>query len=98
MSMNKAIKSGKEHRKEWKYRGSFCKSVDTQCQNHGGRYKGWECPYCKGNRLHKFKKREQEAKSKLKEVNKELQEFISEELYNRTVDSRDRLINLTKDK
>lgn len=67
MSMDKAIKSGKEHRKEY----PFCKSVDTQCQNHGGRYKGWECPYCKGNRLHKFKKREQEAKSKLKEVEKD---------------------------
>ena len=64
MSMEKAIKSGKEHRKEY----PLCKSVDTQCQNHGGRYKGWECPYCKGNRLHKFKKREQESKSKLKEV------------------------------
>ena len=68
MSMHKAIKSGKEHRKEWEDKGSYCKSVDTHCQNHGGRYKSWECPYCKSNRLHKFKKEEEKSKSKLKEV------------------------------
>ena len=74
MSMNKAIKSGKEHRKEY----PFCKSVDNRCQNHGGRYKGWECPYCKGNRLHKFKKREQESKSKLNEA---FNKFVQDEVW-----------------
>ena len=42
MGLEKAIKSGKEHRKE--YRKS--KVFDTSCRNHGG------CPYCKENRTH----------------------------------------------
>ena len=46
MSLEKAIKSGKEHRKN--YRGA--KAVDKSCRNHG------TCPYCRNNRLHKFKK------------------------------------------
>jgi len=44
MSLEKAIKSGKEHRKP--YRGS--KAIDASCRNHGG------CPYCEANRKHKF--------------------------------------------
>lgn len=46
MSLEKAIKSGKEHRKN--YRGA--KAVDKSCRNHG------TCPYCRNNRLHKCKK------------------------------------------
>lgn len=46
MSLDKAINSGKEHRKP--YRDS--KKFDPSCRNHGG------CEYCKGNRLFKFKK------------------------------------------
>ena len=46
MSMDKAIKHGKEHRKE--YRGS--KAVDAWCRNHG------RCVWCKKNRLHKIQK------------------------------------------
>ena len=46
MSLLKAIKSGKEHRKL--YRGA--KAVDKSCRNHGS------CPYCRDNRLHKFNK------------------------------------------
>lgn len=46
MSLDKAINSGKEHRKP--YNGS--KKFDISCRNHGG------CEYCKGNRLFKFKK------------------------------------------
>jgi hypothetical protein len=42
MSMDKAIESGKEHRKP--YHGA--KAVDKTCRNHGG------CPYCEGNRKH----------------------------------------------
>lgn len=45
MSLDKAIKSGKEHRKP--YRKS--KRIDASCRNHGN------CPYCKQNRLHKFR-------------------------------------------
>lgn len=45
MALDKAIKSGKEHRKP--YRGS--KSIDCSCRNHGS------CPYCEANRKHKFR-------------------------------------------
>lgn len=48
MSLDKAIKYGKEHRKP--YRGA--KAIDYTCRNHGS------CEYCKDNRLHKFKKDE----------------------------------------
>lgn len=57
MSLNKAIESGKEHRKKY----SFAKSVDKQCRNHG------DCPYCKGNRLYNTKKREEKADYREKE-------------------------------
>lgn len=55
MSLTKAIRSGKEHRKKY-YR---TKAIDKTCRNHGS------CPVCRDNRLHKFKKRELETKSKL---------------------------------
>lgn len=45
MSLEKAIKFGKEKRKE--YRGS--KQFDATCRNHAG------CPACEENRLYKFK-------------------------------------------
>ena len=45
MALDKAIKSGKEHRKP--YRGS--KAIDGTCRNHGS------CPWCKANRQHKFR-------------------------------------------
>jgi len=48
MSLDKAIKHGKEHRKP--YRGA--KAVDSTCRNHGS------CSYCESNRLHKIKKQE----------------------------------------
>lgn len=51
MSLDKAIKRGKEHRKP--YKGA--KAVDSTCRNHGS------CPYCKGNRLYKFKKQIERA-------------------------------------
>lgn len=57
MSLDKSIFYGKEHRKE--YRKS--KRFDRGCRNHG------DCDYCKGNRLHRFRKRELESKEKLKE-------------------------------
>lgn len=46
MSLDKAIKYGKEKRKP--YRGA--KAIACGCRNHGS------CEYCKENRLHKFKK------------------------------------------
>jgi len=45
MSLDKAIKAGKEKRKL--YRGA--KAVDHSCRNHG------DCPYCANNRLFKKK-------------------------------------------
>lgn len=52
MGLEKAIKSGKEHREE--YRGA--KAVDPTCRNHGS------CPWCTGNRTNKNKARDKEAK------------------------------------
>jgi hypothetical protein len=46
MSLDKAIKAGNEHRKQ--YRDS--RSFDSSCRNHG------RCPACRGNRMHKYEK------------------------------------------
>lgn len=46
MSLDKAIKYGKEKRKP--YRGG--KACSSQCRNHGG------CTWCRDGRLHKHKK------------------------------------------
>lgn len=45
MSLDKAIKHGKEHRKP--YKGS--KSIDKTCRNHGS------CPWCEENRKYKMR-------------------------------------------
>lgn len=45
MSLEKAIKHGKEHRKQYRGRKSF----DKTCRNHGG------CPWCQMNRQHSTK-------------------------------------------
>lgn len=45
MSLDKAIAHGKEHRKP--YYGS--KAIDPSCRNHE------TCPWCKEDRLHKFR-------------------------------------------
>ena len=45
MSLDKAIKYGKEKRKA--YSGS--KAIDRGCRNHGG------CPWCEENRRYKFR-------------------------------------------
>lgn len=58
MSLKKAIKYGKEHRKE--YRGA--KSVDPSCRNHKG------CDWCKGNRTYQSRKQMQKINEQLKEV------------------------------
>ena len=64
MSLDKAIKHGKEHRKP--YTGS--KAIDGTCRNHGG------CPWCEENRKHKFRDKrpkEKQRRRKLKEANNE---------------------------
>jgi len=58
MSLDKAIKSGKEHRKE--YRGA--KSIDPSCRNHGG------CPFCEKGRLKYKKKIKDKIKDNLEEL------------------------------
>lgn len=45
MSLDKAIKYGKEHRKEYTGGKAFARS----CRNHG------TCSFCEGNRRHKFR-------------------------------------------
>jgi len=50
MSLEKAIASGKEHRKQ--YRGkNWCKLIDPSCRNHGS------CIWCKNNRSYNSRKR-----------------------------------------
>lgn len=51
MSLDKAIKSGKEHRKP--YRKS--KAFDGTCRNHGG------CPCCMKNRMYQILKETEKA-------------------------------------
>ena len=58
MSLDKAIKHGKEHRKQ--YRGS--KAIDRTCCNHGS------CEVCKGNRTYSARKREAAMKAREKAV------------------------------
>ena len=50
MSLDKAIKSGKEHRKEY----IKAKAVDRSCRNNGS------CEWCKSNRLHNNMIKEQQ--------------------------------------
>ena len=67
MGLEKAIASGKEHRKEYKYRRNYAKSIDYQCRNHG------ECDWCRGNRLYKNSKRLKRAKEAEKEWNSRIE-------------------------
>ena len=57
MALDKAIRSGKEHRK--KYYGN--KAIDGSCRNHGG------CPWCEENRQYKNLKRMQAMIDRMKE-------------------------------
>lgn len=61
MSMDKAIKSGKEHRKQ--FRGA--KAYDRTCRNHGS--DDWS----KNNRLYKYKKTLNKANQKIEEAKDE---------------------------
>lgn len=58
MSLDKAIKHGKEKRKP--YKGS--KAFDHTCRNHGG------CPWCERNRT--LDKNKEAAKDQVKEYKK----------------------------
>lgn len=54
MSLDKAIKHGKEKRKQ--YTGA--RAVDPSCRNHGS------CDWCKENRLHASKVQQEIADAK----------------------------------
>lgn len=56
MSMNKGIKYGKEHRRE--YRGA--KAIDVTCRNHGN------CSYCRENRLFARRRVEEHSRNDLR--------------------------------
>lgn len=56
MALDKAIKSGKEHRKPYRY----CKQIDPSCRNHGG------CPWCEENRKHKYIVKQEKTNSRLR--------------------------------
>lgn len=56
MSLDKSIKSGKEHRKP--YYGS--KAFDPACANGS-------CPHCKNNKTHKIKKTILKAEAQVKQ-------------------------------
>ena len=61
MSLDKAIESGKEHRK--KFTGA--KAIDCTCRNHG------TCEWCKRNRLYQAQKEQSKIDLKLKQFNAE---------------------------
>lgn len=65
VSLDKAIESGKEHRRP--YRGA--KAVDSTCRNHGS------CEWCHGNRTYKNDKRELAAEQERDEY----EELLAEE-------------------
>ena len=58
MSLKKAIKYKKEHRKD--YRGA--KSVDPSCRNHRG------CKWCEENRTYQSRKQKQKTDEILKSL------------------------------
>lgn len=60
MSLSKAIKSGKEHRKPYYGAASF----DSSCRPGGG------CPWCEGNRFHADRRRRAAADEQIKEWEK----------------------------
>ena len=59
MSLDKAIKYGKEHRKPY----SGGKAIDKTCRNHGS------CSWCLSNRLHSTNIKKEKADFKEKEFN-----------------------------
>lgn len=58
MALDKGIKNGKEHRKEY---FKLCEQIDKTCRCNGG------CEWCRDNRLYKFKKKEQKMLDRLKD-------------------------------
>ena len=61
MSFNKAIKYKKEHRKQY----YDSRPIDKTCRCHG------TCPWCRGNRFHKFNKQIINAKQQIADLYRE---------------------------
>jgi len=61
MSLDKSIEHKKEHRKPYRK----AKSIDPTCRNHG------TCHWCKQNRLHASKLKENQAKMQEEEYKEE---------------------------
>ena len=57
MSLDKGIKYGKEHRKEY----YDCRAIDRTCRSHGS------CPWCRSNRFYKYAKQNVNAKQQIEE-------------------------------
>jgi hypothetical protein len=70
MALHKAIQSGKEHRVEYGTKGQpYCKAVDPSCRNHGG------CPWCEGNRTHKYQAKKKIADQEILKYRKEMDNY-----------------------
>jgi hypothetical protein len=69
MSLEKAIKHGKEKRKPYYRSGKF----DPTCRPNGG------CPWCQNNRAHKKRKKEGACQAQLKDYNQAEDESSSQE-------------------
>lgn len=66
MSLDKAILHHKERRKTYgKNYGTYAKSVDRNCRNHGS------CSWCRGNRLHNSRRKEYAMMEAMRECEKE---------------------------
>lgn len=73
MGLEKAILSGKEHRRMYGTLGEpYCKAVDKTCRNHGGRPGGTrkQCPWCLGNRTAKNNAKKELAEKEIKNFKK----------------------------
>ena len=57
MGLEKGIRSGKEHRSEYRHSKAF----DPSCRNHGS------CPWCEGNRTYQSRKADLASRQRLKE-------------------------------
>lgn len=66
MSLDKAIKHGKEHRKPYR----DCRSFDLSCRNHGAGH-AHPCPWCEANRLYNARKKEVLAEEQIAETRKD---------------------------
>ena len=73
MALDKAIKSGKEHRIAYGSKSQpYCKAVDHTCRNHGGRSGGAanQCPWCLDNKTNKNKNKEKIFKKEIEDFKK----------------------------